>query len=349
MNILDDLERLCTETAPSGFECNVSGLCAGILEPFVDEIYVDPMYNVVGIRRCGRENARKLMICAHIDEIGLIVTGHEEGFLRFGQLGGVDQRMLPGREVTVLSKKRHFGVIGAAAPHGASPESMNKSIPMKDLRIDVGLSQKRAEREIPVGTPVSFRSPFFELGKDCVCSKSLDDRACFLAVCRAAELLKDRELPWDVYFVGTISEEVGLRGATMTSFAIDPDVCIASDVCQAWTPDCKPTDYISKLGEGPRMPIGANVAPAVAHGITAAAAEKRIPVQITVSPSRTGTDAWAVQTQREGIATAVLSLPLRYMHTPQEVINLRDLELLGELMAEFALEPGEEVRTCLNI
>ena len=133
------------------------------------------------------------------------------------------------------------------------------------------------------------------------------------------------------------------------SFAIDPDICIASDVCQAWTPDCKPTDYISKLGEGPRMPIGANVAPFVSNSLKKKAGELRMPVQITVSPSRTGTDAWAVQTQREGIATAVLSLPLRYMHTPQEVIDLKDLEQLAELMAAFAQDPGEEVRTCLNI
>ena len=349
MNILENLEKLCTATAPSGFECNVAELAAEVLEPFVDEVYVDPMYNVVGVRRCGRENAKKLMLVAHIDEIGLIVTGHEDGFLKFGKLGGVDQRMLPGREVTVLSKKRHFGVVGAAAPHGASADSMNKSIPIEDLRIDVGLSQKTAEKEIPIGTPISFRSPFFELENGRICSKSLDDRACFLAMARAAERLKGLELPWDVYFVGSISEEVGLRGATMTSFAIDPDVCIASDVCQAWTPDCKPTDYISKLGEGPRMPIGANVAHFVSNSLKKKAGELRMPVQITVSPSRTGTDAWAVQTQREGIATAVLSLPLRYMHTPQEVIDLKDLEQLAELMAAFVQDPGEEVRTCLNI
>ncbi len=349
MKLLENLEKLCSQTAPSGSEYNVAELAAEVLEPYVDEVYVDPMFNVVGVRRCGRENARKLMIVAHIDEIGLIVTGHEDGFLKFGNIGGVDQRMLPGREVTVLSKKRHFGVIGAAAPHGASPESMNKSIPMDQLRIDVGLSQKKAEKEIPVGTPVSFRSPFFELGESRYCGKSLDDRACFVAMCRAAECLKGRELPWDVYFVGSISEEIGMRGAVMASYAIDPDVCIATDVCQAWTPDCLPHNYVSSLGGGPRMAIGANIAPMVAHGVLAAAKDKRIPVQITVSPASTGTDAWGVQIMRGGVATVVISLPLRYMHTPQEVIDLNDLELLGELMAEFAAEPGEEVRTCLNI
>ncbi len=349
MNITEELKKLSLETGPSGFEFPVSEKCMQILAPYVDEVSCTELGNVIAIKRCGLENAKKLMLIAHIDEIGLIVTGYDEGFLRFASIGGVDRRMLPARELTILTEPPLFGVVGAAAPHGLSASAMTESIPMEDLRIDTGLSGAEVKKKIPVGTPVSFRSPFFMLGDDTVCGKSFDDRACFMGIAKAAELLQDARLPWDVYFVGSISEELGMRGAVTAAYRIDPDVCIAVDVCHAWTPDVAPKDFVSELGKGPTVTVGPNTCPAVVRRLRALADEKRIPYQIDVAGGNTGTDAWTVQISREGVATAVLSLPLRYMHTPQEAGSLKDMGLLAELAAAFARDPGEEVLSCLNI
>ena len=349
MNYTEELKNLSLATGPSGFEFPVSEICAKILAPYVDEVSCTELGNVIAVKRCGLENAKKLMLIAHIDEIGLIVTGYDEGFLRFASIGGVDRRMLPARELTILTDPPLFGVVGAAAPHGLTAAAMTASIPMEDLRIDTGLSAEEARKKIPVGTPVSFRSPFFMLGDDVVCGKSFDDRACFMGIAAAAELLKGKDLPWDVYFVGSISEELGMRGAITAAYKVAPDVCIAVDVCHAWTPDVSAKDYVSELGKGPTVTLGPNTCPPVVKRIRELAAKKRIPYQIDVAGGNTGTDAWTVQISRAGVATAVLSLPLRYMHTPQEAGSLKDIGLLAELTAAFAEDPGEEVLSCLSI
>ena len=349
MDVRKALAELSANTAPSGFECNVAEACAKLLEPNVDEIYIDHMYNVVGIKRCGKKNAKKLMLCAHIDEIGLMVTGHDKGFLKICNIGGVDRRMLPGREVTVLADKKYFGVVGTAAPHGAAKGDEDKALAVEDLRVDVGLTEKEVEKLIPVGTPISFRTPFFDLGEDFFCGKSTDDRACFVAMAYAAEILKDKQVPWDIYYVGTISEEIGLRGAKETVYSIQPDVAIATDVCQATTPDIHPWNHLANIGEGPRFCCGPHINKLVYKQVVKLAEEKRLPLSLGVLAGSTGTDCSALQIANAGIATAVISLPLQYMHTPQEVGSYTDLKLLGEIMAAYAEEPGEEARKCLNI
>lgn len=190
------LSRLCGLGAPSGFEGPASRAAAELLRPLADEVTVDRMGSVLALRRCGREGAKRLLLDAHLDEIGFVVTGHEEGYLKFAPLGGVDPRMLPDRELTVLTDPPLAGVVACLPPHVQTREDMDKSIPIRELCLDVGLSQEEAERRVPVGTPAVFRGGCFPLGQELICGKSLDDRACFAALLGALELLKDRRLVW---------------------------------------------------------------------------------------------------------------------------------------------------------
>ncbi|MBQ5414930.1 MAG: M42 family peptidase, partial [Firmicutes bacterium] len=192
------LKLLCEAKGPTGFERPVAKIAAEAIRPFVDEVRVDTLASLIAVKRCGLENPRKMLIAAHLDEVGLVVTGHEDGFLCVGPIGGVDQRVFPDRDLCILTDPPIFGVMSVQPPHVLKAEDMSKAISMDDLRVDVGMSQEEAERAIPVGTPITYRTEGFKLGKTRYCCKTLDDRACFAALIGAAELIKDKQLPWDV-------------------------------------------------------------------------------------------------------------------------------------------------------
>ena len=185
------LERLCAEGAPSGFEGPAVRAAKELLGPLMDEVWTDRLGNLIGVRRCGKPGAKKLLLDAHLDEVGLIVTGIKDGFLRF-TANGVDSRMLPDREVTVLTDPPLLGVVACLPPHVLSAEDREKAPELKDLFVDVGLSQEEAERRVSIGTPMTYRAAFTRLGERQVCAKALDDRACYAALLRAAELLQGR-------------------------------------------------------------------------------------------------------------------------------------------------------------
>ena len=153
MDLRKTMKALCSECGPSGFETAVAVKAKELIEPLCDETWIDKMGNLVGVKRCGKKNARKVLITAHLDEIGLMVTGIEDGFLRFTKIGGVDPRMLPDRELTILTEPPLFGVVAALPPHVMSEADKEKTIPIEDLRIDIGYSQKAAEKLVPIGTP----------------------------------------------------------------------------------------------------------------------------------------------------------------------------------------------------
>ena len=341
MDIKKVLEELCGCTAPSGFEKSAAQIASRLLEPLVDEVQVDRMGNLIGVRHCGRPGAKKLLLDAHLDEIGLLVTGVEGGFLRFRSIGGVDPRMLPNREVWVLTQPPTPGVVTCQPPHLHDGEAENKSIPLSDLRIDVGLSQKQAEARIPVGTPVVYQGSCFPLGKDQMCGKAMDDRSCFAVLLRTMELLADRVLDIDVYVMGSTREEVSGVGAAVGTWAIQPDCCVAVDVTHGRTPD-GPAEKTFKLGGGPAIGVGPNMTRWMTQRMLDKAREKNIPYQQEVMSGHTGTNGWEMQISREGVATSVLSLPLKYMHTPIETLSLSDLEQTARLLAAFTEDLGKE-------
>ena len=313
------LERLCTCTAPSGFEGPAAAVAAELLRPLVDEVSIDRMGNVLGVRRSKTPGAPKLLLDAHLDEIGLIVTGVEDGFLRFRSIGGVDPRMLPGRELVVLTDPPLRGLV--ACPAGGDE---GKSVPLNELYVDVGLSQSEAERAVPVGTPMVYRAGCFPLGEEQMCGKSMDDRACFVTLLRAAELLRDKELDVELHIMGSTREEVSGAGAVVGTWAVAPDFCVAVDVTHGKTPD-GPADKTFDLGGGPAIGVGPNMTRWMTERMIAKAREHSIPYQLEIMSGHTGTNGWEMQISREGVATSVLSLPLKYMHTPVETLSLADM------------------------
>lgn len=335
------LERLCSVGAPSGFERPAALMAKEMLESVMDEAWIDRMGNAIGVRRCGIPNAKKLLLDAHLDEIGLVVTGMKNGFLRFGTIGGVDPRMLPDRELTILTEPPLFGVVACLPPHVLSAEDREKAPPIQDFYVDTGLSQEEAERLIPIGTPMVFRDTFTKLGESQLCSKAMDDRACFVTLLRAAELLQDKELDVDLYIMGSTREEIGGSGAKVGTQAIDPDFCIAVDVTHGKTPD-SPAGKACVIGGGPAIGIGPNMTRWMTKRMFAKAEENDIKVQKEVMEGNTGTNGWGMQICNEGIATSVVSLPLKYMHTPVEVLEISDMENVAQLLAAFTVDLGKE-------
>lgn len=340
MDIRQTIERLCGSGAPSGFEGPAAAAARELLEPLMDQVWTDRLGNVIGARRCGRPGAKKLLLDAHLDEVGMVVTGHKDGFLRFAA-NGVDVRMLPGRELTILTDPPVLGVVACLPPHVLLAEDREKAPELKDLLIDVGLGQEEAQRRIPVGTPVVYRSGFALLGERQVCAKALDDRACFAALLRAAELLRDEALDVDLYILGSVCEEVGGVGARVGTQALAPDFCVAVDVTHGRTLDSSKDESFA-MGGGPAVGLGPNCARWMVRRLLDKAAALDMAVQKEVMEGSTGTNGWEMQIANEGIATAVLSIPLKYMHTPVEVVELSDVEDTARLLAAFAAGLGEE-------
>ncbi len=341
MNYPETLKQLCSIPAPSGFEGPAAQAALELLRPLVDEAHIDKMGNVIGVRRCGKPGAKKLLLDAHLDEIGFLVTGHEEGFLRFTTLGGVDPRMLPDRELTVLSQPPVFGVVTCLPPHIQSRGESDKAMPIQELCIDVGLTQEEAQRRIPAGTPAVYRTGCMSLGEKLLCGKALDDRSCFAVLLDTAEQLKDVELDADVYFLGSTQEETHSTGAITAAYGAAPDFCVAVDVTHGDSPDA-PRDKTFSLGGGPVIGLGPNCTRWMSKRLEERAKALSIPIQYEVMAGNTGTNGWPMQVLREGIATAVLSVPLRYMHTPIETVHVEDLENTARLLAAFAAGIGEE-------
>lgn len=339
MDIIASLKTLCTCSAPSGREGSAALQAMELLRPFVHEVKLDTFGNLVGVRRCGKPNAKRVIIDAHLDEIGLLIDGAEEGFLRFRSVGGVDPRMLPNREVTILTEPPIFGLVAVLPPHVQKPGDADKSIPISDLRIDAGLTQ--AEAETLIGTFVVPRASFQSLQNNRITSKALDDRAGFVTLLRTAELLQETPLDVDLYFMGSSREETNGGGAVVGAYDIEPHCFLAVDVTHARTPDA-PKDETHPSGEGTVIGLGSNITRWISDRFMQKATEGALPFDLEVMPGHSGTNAWGVQTAREGIATGVLSLPLKYMHSPVEALDLADLETTAALLAAFLKDLAEE-------
>jgi len=335
----DILIELCSLPGPSGFEQPVTERVLKLLEPYMDETRIDVMGNVIAVRHCGRDNARKLLFDAHIDEPGLIVTGAEEGFLRVASLGGADARQLPASVVRVLAEPPIFGVVCATPPHVAKKEDAEKAIKLEDMFIDVGLSQEATEKAVPPGTPVVFAHGARQHGGDGLCGKALDDRSGFAAILRAVELLKDETLDVDLYIMASTQEEVGMRGAAPGVYAVKPDFSVIIDVNHAKTPDTKPQEATSELGGGVIISRGPNMNARFTQAVINLAKAREIPYQIDVEPGgNSGTNARVIQVSGTGVATALFSLPMKYMHGAHEIVSLDDIESAARLLCETAKE-----------
>ena len=275
------------------------------------------------------------MIAAHMDEIGLMVKDIEEnGFLRFTSIGGVDPRTILGQEVIVHGKEDLFGVVGSKPPHLQDPEDANNSIKMEDMTIDIGLSKEDVEKYISIGDTITINRKLINLQNNRVAGKAIDDRAGIAVLFDCIKELSNMKHDADVYFVSTVQEEVSMAGALTSTYSINPDFGIAVDVGFGTTPELNKYNSI-ELGKGPGITLGANIHPGLRKKLILIAKEYNIPYQMEINAGPTGTDARAMQITREGIPSLVLSIPLRYMHTSVEVIDMVDIKNTAKLLAFY--------------
>ena len=326
--------KTLSDAAGVGGETGATQAAADLLRPLVDEVKIDTMGSVLGYRRCENPNAPTLMLEAHLDEIGLIVTGiDDKGFLQVAKCGGVDPRSLQAQPVVVFGKQPVRGMICTTPPHLAGDD---KDLPdLSEMAVDVGLSKEEAEKLIAAGDRIGFAPNFAVLANDRVSGKSLDDRAGCVSVLGALALLKDKPLAVNVIACLAVQEELGGYGAKAAAFENTPDYCICTDVSFGLTHDA-PAHECGELGKGAMLGISPILDRAFTKRLQALAAAENIPVQMEVVGGRTGTDADGMTTAHGGIRTALLSIPLRYMHTPAETLATADVEAVARLMAAAA-------------
>ena len=332
------LEKLCNAAGAGGME-EAARAAASLLAEYTQDISMDAMGNVVGIRRCGKAGAPLLLLEAHQDEIGFLVTRvDEDGFVHVSACGGVDARALAAAEVIIWADKPVIGVFCSTPPHLAGGQG-DKLPEIPNMGIDTGLDAKKAKKRIHPGTRVTFRPNFRTLEGNRVTSKALDDRAGCAALLHCLELLRDVPLNWDIAAVFAVQEELGCRGSAVAAFHTEPARAIAVDVSFALTPDADPAKC-GVLGTGPMIGSAPGLDADMTRKMEETAKENGIPFQKEVMGGDTGTDADSIAGAGAGVPTALLSIPLRYMHTPAEVVDLADVEAVGRLMAAYIRKEG---------
>ena len=341
------LRKLVESPSPSGFEQPAQKLVRARMKDAVDELRRDVHGNVIGIMN--PDAPLRVMLAGHCDEIGLMVTHIDEnGYIYFATIGGMDLVILPGQRVEIHAAKGAVqGVIGRKPIHLMTPEERSKParIEVQQLWIDIGAKDRKdAMRSVAVGDPITVCRKLAELRNGMVAARGFDDRVGAWAVVETLRRLKRAKPRCAVFGVSTVQEEVGLRGARTAAFGINPHVGIAIDV--GFSSDFPGAEKKLvgdiALGKGPILHRGANINPVLARLMERTAKKKRIPFQMQAEPRATGTDANVIQTNRAGAAAALVSVPNRYMHTPVEVVSLKDLDATVRLLVATIAEmkPG---------
>ncbi len=338
------------ETAsPSGAEQDAVAVWVEEAKKFADSVHIDQHGNAAAV--INESGSPRVMLAGHIDEIGLMITHIDDnGFLSFTAIGGWDPQMLPGQRVRIITKNESVtGVIGKKPIHLMEKEERDKVVKTKNLWIDIGAQDKEvASKSVRIGDSAVLAHPFVELKNDLVLSRGFDNKSGAFVVLEAARLLAKKNPQAAVHAVATVQEEVGLRGARTSAYAIDPDIGIVVDVDHA-------TDYPSmeqakkesgdvKLGKGPTITRGPNINPRAFELLIKTAQDNSIPHQIVAYPRGTGTDANAIQLTKSGVVTLLVGIPNRYMHSPCEIVHLGDLETAAKLIAVFV----EQLNTDLS-
>ncbi len=334
------LKNLCNISAVTGDERHARGLVEQ-LRPFCDQVRQLPCGSIVALKKSANPNAKKLMLDAHLDQIGLMVTKIDDnGFVHFCDHAGVDPKILPGASVIILGKQAVRGVVSAKPPHLLSDEEREKPVKVENMTVDVGLSAEQAKKVIRVGDKIAMDCYVGDMLNHCVTGRSLDDRAGCAVLLSLLDMLKNEETDMDVCVVLSSGEEFSGFGAVAAALDVVPDEAIVLDVSHADMPAARSEDC-GELGKG--VMIG--ISPVLDRGITgqllALARDRKIPYQREAMGGNTYTNADAIVPLCGGVPTALLSIPLRYMHTPQEVISLEDLvSVRALLMAYLGKERG---------
>jgi endoglucanase len=344
MELKPFLKQLITLPGLSAYEDPVRDAIREAWNPLVDELTVSRSGSLHGLKRgTGAEPRPKILLAAHMDAIGMMVTGVTEGgFLRFTQVGGIDPRILPYTPVTVHGR-RDLPAIIVQPPDALLPASQrSKPVRLGNLLVDTGLEAGEVAGLVRVGDLISFATDPVELSGETLAGHTLDNRASVAAVTVCLDELRRANHAWDVYAVATVQEEVTLLGAYTSPYVIRPQLAVAIDVAFARGPGTSSDYRAFPLGKGFTLEWGPNTHPAVYDAFKDLAERLDLPYHVSVYPSYSGTDAMGMQLVAEGIPTMVVGIPLRYMHTPVELVSLKDVARTGHLLAQFiaALEPG---------
>lgn len=339
------LKDLLAAPSPSGFEQPAQKVWREYMASYADRVTTDLHGNCIAALH--ESGSPRILLAGHVDELGFMVNYiSDEGFIFFRTIGGFDLNIIPGRRVRIHTKNGPVpGVTGKKAIHVMTEEDRKKKPEIEDLWIDIGAKdRKEAEALVRVGDPITYADSFEIVRGSIAASRAFDDKAGSFAVGEVLRLLSGKQFDAAVYAVSTVQEEVGLRGARTSAFGIDPKVGIAVDVTHATDhPDMKRERLGSvRLGGGPAIARGPNISPVVERMLIETAEAEGIPYQLEAAPGGTGTDANAIQLTRAGVATGLVSIPLRYMHTAAEVISLDDLENVSRLLAAFILRVKED-------
>jgi putative aminopeptidase FrvX len=339
MTLNENLEKLSNANGVTGSEEEVRKLMIKLMKPYVDEITVDKLENVIAVKK-GKKTAPKVMLAAHMDEIGLMVKNiTKEGFIKFTKMGGIDDRILQAQKVIIFTKKGPLpGIVGSKPPHIQKEEERKKIITFDELFIDIGAEnqEEAAKMGTAIGDPIGFDVKYTQVNHDRVMGKAFDDRAGCAVMVEALKKLEKIETDCTVCAVGTVQEEVGLRGAATAAFGIDPDVGIALDVTIAGdVPGVREFDTTVKMGKGPAVTVsdsGLITHPKVLRLLMDTAKEQKIPFQLETGLLGS-TDAARISLTRQGVPSGTVSIGTRYIHSPVSMASLKDLENSAKLTA----------------
>ena len=334
-DILPFLKSMISVPGLSAYEGPVEKLIEDKWKPLVDEVSKSRIGSLHALKKGrGKSPRPSIMIATHMDAIGLMVTQVVDGFIHLDEIGGIDVRILPGTPVIVHGKQDLRGVI-VLPPMKTLPEDVRDgAIGLRHLLVDTGLLPSRVANLVRVGDLVSFNTPPTELSDGVISGHSLDNRASVAALTICLEELQSKSHLWDVWAVATAQEEETLGGAATSAFHLNPDLAIVVDVTFGKGPGADGWETFP-MGKGPTLGWGANLHPYLFKKFKELSNQLEIPVAMDITPTHSGTDAYSIQVARDGIPAIVIGIPLRYMHTPVEVVAVKDIQRAGRLLAEF--------------
>lgn len=345
---IEFLAALVEAPSPSGFEQPAARIFRERVGKTASSVETNVMGSVHAVLD-GKKDGVSVMLAGHIDEIGLMVNYiTAEGYVAFSAIGGVDAAILPGMRVRVHANDGDLlGIMGRKPIHLIEDDERKNVTKIEKLFIDLGLSGEEVKKRVRIGDPITFAVGFEEFGDGLAVSRAFDDKmGAFIAARVLEEVAKAGGAPGAVIAAATVQEEIGLRGGITSTWSVDPVVGIAVEVGHATDyPDIDKRKHgEAECGKGPIIARGPNINPVLFELLMAAAEKAKVPYQLGAEPRGTGTDANAIQLSRGGKAAALISIPLRYMHTPTEVLALKDLDAAIKLLTRFVLDlkPGTD-------
>ena len=330
MFVNDILKDCISVQGISTTENDIAAYLVGKLKELNIESVIDSAGNVFGQIKSKNVNAKTILLEAHMDQIGLMVSGIDDlGYIKFVNLGGVDERILCGMEVEILSNKPLFGVIGSYTKKADNKEEkINPKT--EELRIDIGFSKDEAEKLVKIGDKILFKGNYVELLNSYFSGCAMDNRAGIISVLKCLEKININDIPYNIDVLFSTQEELGLHGAILGTRKADAAIVI--DVTHGTTPDTKEETGVFPLGSGAVICRGPNLHYDYSKQLIKLAKDKSIPYAIEVASGPSGTTAWAIQTAEQGIPVMLVSIPLRYMHTNVETLDINDIKIVSNLL-----------------